>query len=159
MWIVCNQLKISVYSEKPNGSRIVGKNKRETQLLNRMRISLGKNQSVTLRLCNLVFLAQRHLRWAVRSAPLAPSLAISSHYSHIPALSVNTKQWSKTAPSLNTWPLISLMALMTHCLSKLGNAGKLSMARKVWGPQWLLFSAGISQATSTSRERNSILQH
>lgn len=83
-------MKVLVYSEKPSETDYCGENqKRETQLLSK--VSPVKNQSITLRLCNLVFLVQRHLRWAVRSAPLTPSLVLSNHYSHIPALSVNTK--------------------------------------------------------------------
>lgn len=39
------------------------KQKRETQL--QSKVSPGKIQSVTLGLCNLVFLAQRHLHWGV----------------------------------------------------------------------------------------------
>lgn len=83
------QMKVSVYSEEPRESNCGENQMREAQLLSK--VSLIKSWSITLRLCNLVFLVQRHLRWAVRSAPLTPSLVISNHYSHIPALSVNIK--------------------------------------------------------------------
>lgn len=92
------QMNVSVHSEQPRESNCWENQMREAQVLSK--VSPVKNWSITLRLCNLVFLAQRHLRWAVRSAPLTPSLVISNHYSHIPALSVNTKQWSKTPPAL-----------------------------------------------------------
>lgn len=48
--------------------RLWEKQKRETQLLSEL--SLGKIQSVTPRRCHLVFLAQRHLRWAVTKCPI-----------------------------------------------------------------------------------------
>lgn len=82
-------MKVSVSSEEPKESNCGENQVREAQ--SPSKVSPVKPRSITLRLCNLVFLAQRHLRWAVPSAPLTPSLVISNHYSHIPALSVNTK--------------------------------------------------------------------
>lgn len=51
------------------------------------------------------------------------------------------------------------MALMTHCLSKYGNASKLSTGRKVWSPQRLLFSAGKRVIQATSDFRRKELRH
>lgn len=76
------------YAQKSQGNPVVGKSDERSPLPEQ---SESSKDPGTLRLCNLVFLAQRHLRWAVPSAPLTPSLVISNHYSHIPALSVNTK--------------------------------------------------------------------